>query len=177
MYNNPFASGTSAKMGSSAEYRFDKMAKKARIYLRKATQAEDKSHIDRVINYNGKQIPVEIKAMKKISRSDAAPQDKYTWIELHGVHEFDRGWLFGGKADLIAFETRHGFLFVERKNLISLVNKIVDFKASVSSPQDAVNKIYARRKETSGIFGGGFDKVTLIETNKIASIKFMMWQE
>ncbi len=92
-------------------------------------------------------------------------------------HEFDRGWLYGGKAELIAFETKSGFLFVERKNLIDLVNKIVDFKSSVSYPQEAINKVYARRKETSGIFGGGFDKVTLIETNKIANIGFMTWKE
>jgi hypothetical protein len=176
MYRPQFASGTSLAMGTAAQNRFDKIAKAAHIWFRVATLDEERHHIDRVIEYKGKMIPVEIKSMKKISRADPAPQDRYTWIELHGVHPSDRGWLYGGKAELIAFETRYGFLFVYRTDLANLVNKTVNFNARATSPQDAINKVYERRAQTTGNFGGGNDQVTLIDSKKIENISFMSWR-
>jgi len=176
MYKPQFSSGTSLQMGSDAERKFDKIAKMARIPVKQASMTEERKHIDRIIEYKGKKIPVEIKSMKKISRQDVIPQDKYIWIELHGIHPQDRGWLYGGHAELIAFEISKGFIFVKRTDLINLVNRIVDFKARATSPQDAINKVYERRAQTSGIFGGGNDQVTLINAKKIEAISFMTWK-
>jgi hypothetical protein len=49
---------------------------------------------------------VDVKGMKRLSRHDSNVQDKWLWIELHGVRERDRGWLYGGKAELMAFEKK-----------------------------------------------------------------------
>jgi len=175
MYKPQFSDNISLRMGSEAERRFDKIANRARAYPKVASQTDQRSHIDRYIDVNGKKYSVEIKSMKKISRSDPAPQDNLIWIELHGVHPSDRGWLYGGKADLIAFEMRYGFMFVDRKKLITLVDKSVDFKKIVSSPYDAKNKIYLRRK-SSDFFSEGHDKVTLIDSSKIENVAFMRWR-
>ena|SRR3989304_2253591 len=176
MYTPQFSSGTSLQMGSGAEAKFDKIAKMARIYSKKASINEERLHIDRIIDYKGKMIPIEIKAMKKISRSDPAPQDRYIWIELHGVHPNDKGWLYGGHAEFIAFEIKNGFMFVKRTDLINLVNRLVDFKSVATTPQEALNKVYARRAQTSGIFGEGSDLVTLIDAKKIEAISLMTWK-
>jgi hypothetical protein len=175
MYNNPLASGTSIHMGVSAERKFDKLSKKYRYQSFPTEKFLQISHVDRKISGREGNFSVEIKAMKKISRSDPSPQDKWIWIELHGVHPQDRGWLYGGKADLIVFEMRYGFLFVKRTDLVKLVDNLVDFKTIVDTPQAAPYKVYARRQSTD-FFGGGNDRVTLVEGNKIENIAFMRWK-
>ena len=46
-------------------------------------------------------------------------------VELHGDLPADPGWLFGGTADLIAFQVNSEFLLVDRKVLCSYVNKVM----------------------------------------------------
>ena len=106
--------------------------------------------------------------MKRVQRSDNNVQDKWIWIELHGVRPKDNGWLYG-KSKVIAFETKESFLLVKRCDLISLVEKYVDMNSEVYSAQEARYKIYQRR--------GRADKITMIETDKLKEIKFTEWKK
>ena len=83
------------------------------------------------------------------------------------MREGERGWLFGGKADWIAFERTESFVLVERKALATLILKLVDPKAIVTSPELARYKVYQRSRRP--------DKLTLIESTQLDKIKIADW--
>ena len=88
--------------------------------------------IDRyVIDENGILKSVDVKIMKKTSRSDASAQDKWIWVEFNNVNGND-GWLYG-EADYIAFERQNNFTLVNRKELVKIAEELVDLKNTVSS--------------------------------------------
>jgi len=88
---------------------------------------------------------------------------------LHGVRDYDMGWLYAGKADLIAFEKNKSFILVKRLDLIDLVQRVVDFESFVSDSKAAHYKIYQR--------SGRPDKITLIETILLDQIKCDEWEK
>jgi hypothetical protein len=69
------------------------------------------------VKING--IRYDVKAAKKINRSDSAPQYDYTWVELRNVKGLG-GWLVG-EAEKIAFELQDEFLLVDRIALFELI--------------------------------------------------------
>ncbi|KXK16050.1 MAG: hypothetical protein UZ14_CFX002000086 [Chloroflexi bacterium OLB14] len=89
------------------------------------------------------------------------------WIELHSVRKNNKGWLYAGKADLIAFELSKSFIIVERVELINLVEKLVDFESKVSSAKDALYKVYSRKDR--------YDVLTMIKSADLAGIKNGKW--
>ncbi len=107
--------------------------------------------------------------MKRLSRNNSKLQDKWVWIELHGVRKNDKGWLYGGKSDLLAFETRKTFIVVRRRRLIKLTEESVNFDEVVGTSSEAKYKIYSRK--------GRPDKLTLIETNKLRTISKQEWKK
>jgi hypothetical protein len=109
---------------------------------------------------------VDVKARKKISRHDQAVQDTWAWIELHSVRPDNRGWLYAGKATLIAFETAESFVFIERTQLITLVSRVVSSR-QVTSPQSAAYCVYQRK--------GRCDALTLIEMHLIRHASWDIW--
>jgi hypothetical protein len=114
-----------------------------------------------------KQYKVDVKSMKRLSRYDAKAQDEWVWIELHGVRANDAGWLYGGKADLIAFEKQHSFIIVMRTRLASLIPELVNMNTLVRSPREAKYQVYNRP--------GRPDRITLIQTEKLHNIKWDEW--
>jgi site-specific DNA-methyltransferase (adenine-specific) len=112
---------------------------------------------------------VDVKGMKRLSRHDSNVQDKWLWIELHGVRERDRGWLYGGKAELMAFEKKESFVIVRRGDLIKSVGKLVDLNTTVRSARAARYKVYSRP--------GRPDRITLIETERLKSIEWDEWSK
>jgi hypothetical protein len=110
---------------------------------------------------------VDVKGMKRLSRRDSSAQDEWIWIELHGVREHDRGWLYDGKAELMAFEKKGSFVVVRRDDLIKLVEQLVDVNTTVYSARDARYKVYSRSRRP--------DKITMIETEKLAGISWDEW--
>ena len=100
---------------------------------------------------------IDVKSMKKISRTDLEPQDEWVWLEVHGVGEKNEGWLYGGKADFIVFETKSSFVFILRTDLIKVVEERVD-----RSPESLVKKAgLARYKLYSR--PNRHDLITLVE--------------
>jgi hypothetical protein len=126
-------------------------------------------HWDVMIEKGAERHWVDVKAMKRINRRDAQPQDVWVWIELQGVREGEAGWLFGGKADWIAFERTQSFVIVPRVALATLIPKIVDFQSKVSVPKAAKYKVYRR--------AGRPDRITLIESAQLDKIKVAEWEK
>jgi len=124
-------------------------------------------HWDLLIERGAEKYRVDVKGMKRLSRRDPNVQDKWIWIELHGVREHDRGWLYDGKAELMAFEKKGSFVIVKRDDLIKLVEQVVDLNTTAYSARAARYKVYSRP--------GRPDRIAMIETEKLKSIEWDEW--
>jgi hypothetical protein len=172
MYNprrrNQYDKRDSLELGDKAEVMFRRLAEKRGWTLSDATFEDNiNKHWDLLMVKGKDGYRVDIKAMKRLSRGDSPVQDKWVWIELHGVRPNDKGWLYGGEADLIGFEKKTSFVIVKRTDLIRLVESLVDNKALVHSSREAKYKIYNRP--------GRPDRITLLEMDKLDSIKWDEW--
>ncbi|MCI0475353.1 MAG: hypothetical protein L0Y55_03845 [Anaerolineales bacterium] len=167
---NQFDTRDCLERGESAEQQFARLAA-TRGYRVSASagQQDIDEHWDLLIAKPGETYRVDIKAMKRIARSDARAQDNWVWIELHSVRTDDIGWLFGGKADWIAFERAASFVIVPRAALVALIPKIVDRKSRVTKPADAKYKLYQRANRP--------DLLTLVEMTQLDKIKIAEWQK
>jgi hypothetical protein len=158
------------EIGQKAEDVFASMATKRGWKVTAAsTYANMNDHWDLLIEKGTERYRVDVKGMKRLSRHDASVQDEWIWIELHSVREYDRGWLYGGKAELIAFEKEGSFVIVRRNDLIKLVEQFVDVNTPVYSAKDARYKVYSRPRRP--------DKVTMMETEKLACIRWDEWSK
>ena len=161
---NKFDTKDSLKLGDRAELSFKKIALKKGW---KVTEATKDGQIDKI--GRKKSYKVDVKAMKRISRKNPNVQDTWFWVEFHGVRSFDKGWLYDGKADLIAVERKDSFLIVKRLDLIKLAEKLVDKKSHVHSAQEAKYKLYSR--------SGRPDLISMIEIDKLNEIKCVLWEK
>ena len=108
---NKFDKTDCLERGEQSESIFKTLAIRNKWEVFKSTESENiDQHWDYRIVKEKEIYRVEVKSAKKISRSDNFIQDGWTWIELHGVRENDGGWLFSGKADLIAFEKQNSYV-------------------------------------------------------------------
>jgi hypothetical protein len=166
---NKFDYKDSREIGESAQSQFAKIARQKSWQVTPAPGECDRNeHWDFLIEKGKRSFRVDVKSRKRIGRRDAAFQDEWIWIELHSVRKHDAGWLYRGSSDLIAFETKDSFVMVQRSDLIRLVEKLVDFKSRVSTAKEAKYKIYSRRNRP--------DKITLIELEKVKTLKFAEWK-
>jgi hypothetical protein len=151
---------------NETETKFSAQAIKRDYKVVHADSYQDRiEHWDFIIQKNGFPITVEVKGQKRINRHDMHPQCEWIWIELVGITGHN-GWLYG-KSDVIAFETDYGFLLVNRKKLIEIVDKKVNHKEYVDCSWDAKYKVYQR-------FGRD-DMLTLINRSDIEEIKHIKW--
>lgn len=167
---NQFDRSDCLERGDSSESLFKKSAISKGWNVFDPTERQNiDQHWDLRIEKGNEKYLIDVKALKKISRHDSSTQDSWIWIELHGVRESNAGWLFAGKADLIAFEKMNSFIIVKRWDLINLVQQLVDFGSLVSSSGSAQYKVYQR--------AGRPDKITLIESKHLNLIKWDEWQK
>ena len=165
---NQYDTKDSLDLGDKAENVFRRLAEKRGWKLAEASfDCNVNEHWDFLMQKASDSYKIDVKAMKRLSRGDPDVQDKWVWIELHGVRPYDKGWLYGGKADLLSFEKVASFVIVKRLDLITLVERLVDYKSLVHSSREAKYKTYSR--------SGRPDKITLIETDKLDSIKWDEW--
>jgi hypothetical protein len=148
------------EQGERAEQRFVRLVQQRGWQATPApAYADIHAHWDYLIQKQSRCFKVDIKAMKRIQRHDAAVQDTWLWIELHGVRPHDPGWLYGGAADLIAVEIERGFVLVKRLDLIELVAQLVQFEPMVTQASAACYRVYSRPNRP--------DRLTLIETAQL----------
>jgi len=133
------------EIGQKAEGVFARIAAQKGWRVKAASNyANINDHWDLLIEKGAEKHRVDVKGMKRVSRRDPDVQDEWIWIELHGVRERDRGWLYDGKAELIAFEKKGAFVVVKRADLIKLVEQLVDLSTTVHSARVARYKVYSR---------------------------------
>ena len=149
MSRRPFAK--SVAEGDAAEAQFVEWVKtKHGCSILKSKVMDDmRGHFDYVLtSAEGKQAAVDVKAMKRSARGDSEATDDIIWVELHGAHARNSGWLFG-KATHIAFQTHDSWLIVPREALARYVLDSVnpgDPSVYVHTAAEATKgKIYVRR--------------------------------
>ncbi len=164
---NRFDKKDSLELGNNAEESFARLALQRGWKVSAAAKEQNiEEHWDFLIEKDDCAHKVEVKSEKRIQRDDQNVQAAYVWVELRNVRG-KVGWLFG-KADWIAFEKGTAFVFVNRLDLLNVVNQKVDLVAKVRSAKDAVYKIYTRN--------GRKDKLTLLPLRDIEAIAFMEWK-
>jgi len=167
---NKFDNKDSLEIGTSAEKDFFILAKGLRWSVKRADKNQDMNeHWDFEIEKDNKRYKVDVKAMKRMRRSDERVQEEWVWIELHGVRLFDDGWIYGSKADLIAFEKKDSFLIVKRSDLIDLIPKLINLQGIVTEVTQAKYRIYQRN--------GRPDRISLIEISNLEPIKWVEWKK
>ena len=160
----------SLELGDKAENVFRRLAEKRGWKLAEASfECNVNEHWDFLMQKTSDSYKIDVKAMKRLSRSDSDVQDKWIWVELHGVRPHDRGWLYDGKANLISFEKTTSFVIVKRTDLIELVEHLVDNKTLVQSSREAKYRVYNRP--------GRPDRITLIEMDKLSPVKWDEWEK
>ena len=167
---NQYDSSNCLEQGNSAEDLFRITAYKNGYFTLPSTQEENiESHIDIWILKNkpeSRPISVDVKASKRISRSDdiSSTRDDLLWIELHSVRPNNKGWLYEGKADYIAFEQTDCFILIKRQKLIELIPLHTE-KTFVSTPDQAKGKLYRRH--------GRCDLLTIIDTSIVLPFSYI----
>jgi hypothetical protein len=151
----------SADVGRAAEQRFEDLGVAYGCTVSRSTPAQDaQEHWDVLIvlpsTEGGARYQVDVKAMKKLERNDAVASMTHTYIELHGKGRDNAGWLYAGRADLIAFEKPQGFLLCHRQALKDFVLARVDRTDVGHTPGlAALNTVYHRNT-------ADHDQVTLV---------------
>lgn len=113
-----------------------------------ASKEEDmKEHWDFKVGFK-----VDVKALKKVLRSDKEPNENFHWVELKNVRG-DIGWLYGG-ADYFSFETYDYYAFVRKETLQELIAEKCKAKELCETPE--LYKIYRRN--------GKRDLITIVKT-------------
>jgi len=100
---------------------------------------------------------VDVKGLKRVSRSDKSFSYDLTWVEFTNVLG-KKGWL-QCCADYIAFESTDCFIIVSRKDLLEYCYRNVQ-QTVVNKSQDALYKMYSRR--------GRKDVISLISLKHLA---------
>ena len=169
---NRYDGRDSLEIGDTAQEIFKCIAISRGFEVIRSTESQDiDEHWDYLIikNATGERFCVDIKGLKRISRWDELPQDNWVWIEFHGVRPADKGWLFGGRADLFAFERKGDFVIIAKDALQYLANSLVDKSRRVQNAGGAEYRIYSRQ--------GRYDLISRIEMKHVVKNCWDIWQK
>jgi hypothetical protein len=149
--------------GQRVEKEFSKLLKQRDPNYRKANREDQFRHIDYHTNFG----TIDVKAQKKINRSDLQEQDELIWVEFKNVQGRD-GWLKSA-VDIIAFERTNDFLLVKRNFLLGLAQSLCDINNKVSNSRDALYKGYQR--------AGRKDLISIIKMSDIENLPHKVWKK
>jgi hypothetical protein len=166
-----YKTGEPVSRGQLAEDTFKKLLVAEGYPVRDANRQEQiQSHIDFIVNQNNKPVNYEVKARKKIRRSDPDVQDDFVWVEIQSVSDRDGnvhlGWIFGA-ADFIAFERASDFIVVDRLKLLDFVKTNCNLKKIAHQPEDALYKCYERKDFRTGNLRGKMTMVTMKDVESL----------
>ena len=158
------------KMGNDAEKHFVSVAKSKGYEVSKSTKKQDMvDHFDYLLkNKKGLTKTFEVKALKKVNRTDDSTNNEWIWIEIKNVRG-EKGWI-KGKADFVSFEQEFSFLTVKREDLLELCRTLIDTKKTVGTANEAEYCLYSRR--------GRKDIISRIKVQDIKDgIKHWIWDK
>lgn len=140
---------------------FAKLLNKRTTDVRAADLKEQFSHVDYFSDF-GK---IDVKARKRVARSDDNTQDDLVWLEFKNV-QGKFGWLYG-KADWIAFERNEDFVLVKRHDLALMAEKLCAVGDRVAVGKDALYKGYQR--------SGRKDLLSIVKMSDILELYHQLW--
>jgi len=149
--------------GQVVESDFSKLLEARGISFRKATKQEQFNHID----YSTSIGTIDVKAQKRISRSDSSEQEEFIWLEFKNV-QGNKGWLSGG-TDIIAFERADDFVLVRRKDLFLWAKGKCDLNTLVTNSRGALYKGYSRK--------GRKDLISIVKMIDIMGLHHRVWKK
>jgi hypothetical protein len=152
----------SCHTGSEAEKKFLSLMAELDIGISPSSHLDNmRKHYDFITENN---VKIEVKARKRISRQDAVYNDDLIYIEFTNI-QGRNGWLYG-EADYIAFERKAGFLFIDRKELVTLAETLIkdDF-----SEKPEVYKRYRRKKQPK-------ESVGLLNYTDLLTLNYMYFK-
>ncbi len=152
--------GRAFEIGKKAEDNFVTYAEERGWAVTPATfQQNTREHFDYVLTKDEKTIKVDVKAEKRINRSDTQTQSDLIWLEfLNGSGNI--GWLMG-QADFIAFQEGSDYLIIPRQALADRADKLVTGKRVTSAGQ-ALYNLYSRFRRD--------DLLTMVKRSDIADL-------
>lgn len=115
-------------------------------------------HWDLKLIREGKETKFDVKACKKVKRTDENVNDEIHWVELKNVRG-NHGWLYGD-ADYFVFETIKTWIMVKKVKLQKMIDEKCDKASRVQYPE--LYKMYQRY--------GRQDLITLIMTLDLIEI-------
>ena len=137
--------GSSAIMGQTAEDLFEGWLKQEKRTYRKATLPEQYKHIDFVVVSEklNKEVTIDVKASKKVSRRDENINTDILWVEFKNV-KGNAGWLYGNN-DFTAFHKvdENAFYLVKTADLAKLCENLCN-QGIVTTSSDALYHRYTR---------------------------------
>lgn len=157
-------SGQNSSDGERAEEMFRELALDKGYMIIDASLEEQYKHTDFLMEKDGKMWKVDIKARKKLKRSDENYCDEWIWLEILNVRG-DPGWIYGN--GFIAFEMENHFVIISKKALADLVEKLVDQEKMVDKPHKAHYCAYRRFMRK--------DRITLIESKHLYEQEHKVW--
>lgn len=150
--------------GQDLELSFYEILKRFDVNCRKATREEQFRHIDFISETLG---TFDVKARKRINRSDNSEQDQFVWIEFKNVAG-NEGWLYG-QADFIAFEQLDHFIVVKREHLVGLAENKCNLKEIVQTSNKALYRGYTRK--------GRKDLISIIKMSDIKQLPIQIYKK
>lgn len=122
-------SGKTSKIHKESIRLFLLIAKRLGYEFNSADSESDmQEHWDYCLHREGKTRQVEVKGLKSIDRNSNIRTSEIITIEFQAVRYRNTteriGWIFG-KADLIAFQTNTGFIFIARDKLAQRAEELV----------------------------------------------------
>lgn len=154
--------GRALEIGQKAESDFVIFAKNKGWKVKPATKLQNtREHFDYILSKDGMSLKVDVKAEKRINRSDSETQSDLIWLEyLNGAGE--TGWLLG-EADFIAFQEGDTYLVIPRKKLVDRAAELVSLN-KVSSASKALYNLYTRFRRK--------DLLTMVKRSDIADLHY-----
>ena len=149
--------------GQRIEKEFAPLLRQRDPNYRKANREEQFLHIDYFSNFG----TIDVKAKKKISRSDSQEQDQLLWVEFLNVQGRE-GWL-RGQTDVIAFERDDDFVLIKRNYLLGMCQVKCDLSKKVTNSKDALYKGYQRE--------GRKDLISIIKMSDVLELPHQRWKK
>jgi len=150
--------------GQEVEGQFANLLRKRDPDFRKASKSEQYMHID----YKCKFGTIDVKAKKRVNRSDNKEQDELIWLEFKNV-QGKQGWL-NSHVDIIAFERENDFVLAHRKNILYWAQRACNLNDVVQYSKDALYKGYTRR--------GRKDLISIVKISELMeNVAHKVWQK
>ena len=149
--------------GQEVESDFSKLLDARSVSWRKATKREQFSHVDYSTSFGS----IDVKAKKRVSRSDSSEQEEFIWLEFKNV-QGNRGWL-DGSADIIAFERADDFVLVRRRDLLLWGKGKCDLNTLITNSRDALYKGYSRK--------GRNDLISIVKMSDVLELHHRVWKK